>query len=157
MLRAIYKGGSSVILPRYRDKDYFYYYDTNDERKEALINNKDHSVDNHYKLWDKRLSVFIGCYNYPFMQHVSGEVIEDFKTFNICDHKHEYKEAVSFKLKKLPKQHKHWYHLVIAYYMFQNNSNTITKNQLKVAQETHDYGISDYMYSKVIDYFNQID
>lgn len=142
MLRSVYRGGSSVILLNSNDSDYFYYYDTNDERKNALINNKDHSVDNHYKLWEKRLNIFLGCYAYPFMEYVSGEEIAEFKTFNICEHKAEYIEIVNGLVGRMKDDDKRWYHIYIACLMFERNKNTITKEQKQKAQKIHDKGIT---------------
>lgn len=96
MVKSVYKGGSSVVLPNPSDIDYFYYYKTNKERVKALENNSDHTVDNHYKMWGKRLNIFLGCYAYPFMEHISGEEIPEFKEFNVCEHKEEYIEKAKF-------------------------------------------------------------
>lgn len=157
MLRAIYKGGSSVILPNPNDIDYFYYYDSEEERKEALIKNHDHSVDNHYKLYDKRAKVFLGCYNYPNMEYISGEHINEFETFDIFEEsiKTQYLEVIKRKIAYMSKNNKQWYHLVILYYMYSENRKKLTKAQLKIAQKTHDEGVSDEMYNKIVDYFSK--
>ena len=154
MLKSVYKGGSSVILPDSNDEDYFYYYENNEERRKALINNKDHSVDNHYELWENRLNVFLGCYAYPFMEYVSGEKISEFETFNICEHKTEYVEIAKKYIGFMQDNSKKWYHILIACYMFENGKNEISEEQKQIAQQVHDQGITEELKSyciKIID------
>jgi len=143
MIKSVYKGGSSVILNAHKDIDYFYYCETNDERKELLVKNKDRTVDNHYVLWEKRLKIFLVCYSYPFMEHVKGEEIKEFKTFNICDHKKEYKEIAEKQMLCMGKDSKKWYHLYIACCMFERGKNEISDDERNVAQSIHDNGIND--------------
>lgn len=158
MLRAKYKCGSSVILPTSRDIDFVYYYDTEEERKNALIHNHDHSVDNHFCLYEKRTKVRLGCYAYPFMQHIEGEVIEEFATFSILEEpiKNEYIGLIKKHIGYLSKESKQWYHILIAYYMYKNGEMKLTSQQKEVVQNAHDRGITDTMYNKVVDYFNQL-
>ena len=156
MLRAKYKCGSSVILPTPRDIDVVYYYDNEEERRDALLHNHSHDIDNHYCLVEKATLIRMGCYAYPFMELIDGEEIEALKNFNFLEHKAEYAEKMKPYLSGMSKVDKRWYHLVIAYYMFKEEKTTLTKAQLKVAQNAHDKGISDDMYNKVVDYFNQI-
>ena len=60
MLRAIYKSGSACILPNSNDIDYIHYYDTNDERREALIKNKIRDKDIHFRLFSQAKECFLG-------------------------------------------------------------------------------------------------
>lgn len=156
MLRAIYKCGSACILPTPKDEDYIYYYDTNEERLEALKKNHNHSVDNHYRIWGSEPKVFLGCYIYPFMEKIDGEDI-DFQSFDIFDEKikEQYFEVINRNIEHFKKEDKRWYHIVIAYYMYKNEQMKLTSQQKEVAQNTHDRGISDTMYNKVIDYFKK--
>ena len=142
MLKSIYKGGSSVVLSKPNDVDYFCYYDTVEERREAVIKNKDHTKDVHCKLWDNRLNIFLGCYAYRFMELIEGEEIKEFKTFNICDHKEEYIEKAKRYVETMKDNDKRWYHIVIACYMFESGKNKLLVKQKKVAQEVHDNGIT---------------
>lgn len=157
MLKAKYKGGSSVLLPQPNDTDYFFYYDTPQECREALIKNHDHSVDNHYRVigYDPRVSLW--CYVFPFMELVEGEEIKELKEFSIFDEqvKTEYIALLKKEIERINKSSKRWYHIVIAYYMYQNGEMTLTSQQLKVAQDTHDKGVSDYMFNKIVDYFEK--
>ena len=145
----------SVILPNARDEDIFYYYSTNEERRQALIENKDHSVDKHYKVWDKRLHIFYGCYIYPYMQHLRGEAINEFKTFNICEHKEEYKECVKNFMEITDKKRKGWYHIYIACMMFENGKNEISDEQKAKAQKVHDNGITEAQYKFIMRVLNE--
>ena len=143
MIISSYKGGSSVILPKHKDIDIFNYYETKEEALEELRQCNDHSVDYHFLHYEKRLHIFIGCYAYPFMEHISGQEITEFKLFNICEHKEEYKKVADFFIKHAENIDKRWYHLVIACFMFQNGKNEITEEQKEIAQSVHDNGISD--------------
>lgn len=150
MIRSVYKGGSSVILPNARDEDYFYYCETNDERVKCIENDTTRNVDNHYKLWDNRLNIFYGCYTYPFMQHIKGEIIKEFATFNICEHKEEYKNCVQHFISKSDKKRKGWYHIYIACMMFENGKNEISDEQKAKAQKVHDNGITEQQYKFIM-------
>ena len=127
MLRAIYKCGSACILPTPKDEDYIYYYDTNEERLEALKKNHNHSVDNHYRIWGSEPKVFLGCHIYPFMEKVEGDDI-DFQAFNIFDEntKKQYFDVIKKYIEFLPKENKKWYHIVIAYYMYKKGEINLT-------------------------------
>ena len=155
MIRAIYKCGSSLILPKPKDQDYVYYVDTAFERKMMLIKNHDHSVDNHYKLFENAKKVFLGCYIYPFMEKVEGEDI-DFASFNMFEE--ETKAKYIALLKKyaswLPKENKWWYHIYIAVKMYDKGKINLTKTELNTAQKIHDNGIDDANYQYIIDYLN---
>ena len=100
----------------------------------------------------------MGCYAYPFMQHISGEQITEFENFSILDEtiRPQYIEVVKKNLTCIPRKSKRWYHIVIAYYIFKNGEMKLTTQQKEVVQNTHDKGISDTMYNKVVDYFNQL-
>ena len=142
MARAIYKTGSQCILPSSNDNDYCYYFDTNEERVQALERNHNHDIDIHFVLWSNRLRIFLGCYIYPFMEYVEGEEIQEFATFNICEHKQEYKEIALKHISYIKDEDKNWYHILIACYMFERNKNSITKAQKEKAQTVHDEGIT---------------
>lgn len=156
MFRAKYKCGSSLILPNPNDDDYVYYYDTNEERLEALRNNLNHSVDNHYCIFNEAKRIRLFCYIYPQLEHIEGEEI-DFKSFSIFDEdvKREYIALLKKNIAHLPKENKRWYHIVIAYFMYKNGEMKLTTQQKEVAQNTHDKGISENMYNKMVDYFNK--
>lgn len=157
MLRAIYKGGSCVLLKNYNDIDYFYYYDNRVERVCAVRNNKDHKVNNHYRLWEKRLKIFLGCWSYPYEEKVDGEEIVEFKDFNICDHKQEYKACVLPLTNIFKDNDKRWYHILIACYMFENKKHHITKKQLEIVQKVHDEGITKDLKEYCINTLNAIE
>lgn len=157
MLKSIYKGGSAIILLNPKDEDYFYYYENNEECTEALINNKNHKVDNHYIPYKNRLNIFYGCYAYPLMQYISGEEISEFKIFNICEHKKEYKEKIQYHLEHWTKNYKGWYHIYIACMMFKNGKNEITEEQKEIAQQIHDNGITDEQLQIIQEILNSIE
>lgn len=156
MLKAVYKTGSSCLLSNSNDVDYLYYYETNEERLEAIKKSKHDDINKHYKLWDKKLDVFLGCYIYPFMEHIEGEEVEEFKTFNICDHKKEYKEIALKYISFLKDDSKEWYHILTACYMFERNKNSLTKTQLKQIQSVHDNGITEELKEYCINILNEI-
>ena len=157
MERAVYKSGSACILPNSNDVDYIYYYETSEERVDALIHNHDRSVDKNFVLWQNRLRVFLGCYIYPFMEHISGEEIPEFKDFNICDHKTEYKEIALRYISVLEDSSKTWYHILIACYMFDRGKNSLTKTQIKKVQEVHDSGITNELKEYCVSILNKIE
>ena len=157
MARAIYKTGSQCILPNSNDKDYCYYFDTNEERLQALERNHDHEKDIHFVLWSNRLRIFLGCYIYPFMEYVEGEEIQEFATFNICEHKKEYKELALKYIDVMKDDSKKWYHILIACYMFERNKNSIVKAQKQTAQQVHDNGITKELKEYCINILNEIE
>ena len=145
MLRAVYKGGSSILLNQHNDEDYFYYYETKEERRKALIYNKDHSKDNHYRLWGSEPKVFLGCWAYPFMELVEGEEIEGIKDFSIFDHRLEIKTLLLRHISYFQDSWKQWYHILILCYMFKNGKMELTQAQLTKVQQVHDNGITEYL------------
>ena len=153
MTKAKYIGGSSLFLKHYNDIDYFYYYASDKSMKKALVENQDHEHDIHFINMKKEPHVFLGCYAYPFMQHVEGEEIEAFKTFSIFDHKKEYVEKLKWYASVLPDSHKKWYHILIACYMFQNGKMELSADQIEQVQQVHDNGISkelkDYCFKQL--------
>lgn len=159
MIKAKYKGGSSVILSNPHDIDYFIYVETKEERREMLIHNHDHSVDNHYRVVGHDPHIFLGCYALPLMELVEGEEIEAIKNFSIFNEavKTEYIKLLKEKSKQFDKSDKRWYHILVAYYMYKNGEMKLTSQQKEVVQKTHDNGITDTMFNKIIDYFNQFD
>lgn len=156
MIRAVYKAGSSCILPKPKDEDYIYYCDNAEERRRLLIENTDHSVDKHFRVWGSEPKVFLGCYIYPFMQLVEGEKIEGIETFSIFDEtiKTQYVELLKETAKRLENKSKKWYHILIACYMFKNEKMELTQEQIKKVQEVHDNGITDYLKKTCL---NQLD
>ena len=157
-MRATYKTGSGVLLENSHDIDYVYYFDTIEEIREAREkrNQKD-GICKHYCLWEKKTRVNIGCYIYPFMEHIEGDESDDFKNFNICDHKHEYKEVALPYINFLKDDCKEWYHILTACYMFERNKNSVTKTQLKKIQSVHDKGITKELKEYCINILNEIE
>ena len=153
MLKAVYKGGSSVILPNPNDTDYFYFYDNEQERNEAFKKNKDRSCDNHYKLLSDNPKVFFGCYAYPRMVLIRGEEIESFKKFSILKHKKEYSKVALNYISFLKNQSKTWYHIVVAYFMFKNGKESLTEEQINIVQKVHDCGIDQELKDKITEEF----
>ena len=157
MLKSIYKTGSSLILSNPNDEDLIYYYETNEERLEALVNNQNHFVNIHFRVFGSEPRIFLGCYIYPFMKHIEGDKIDDFITFNICEHKKEYKEIAMKFIEKAFDIDKRWYHILIACYMFENNENAITEEQREVAKLVHDEGITKELKEYCINILNEIE
>lgn len=156
MLRAIYKSGSACILPNSNDIDYIHYYDTNDERREALIKNKIRDKDIHFRLFSQAKRVFLGCYIYPFGEHIEGEEIDysDFSIFNE-EIKSQYIPLLRNYANRLERTDKRWYHIFIAVKMYDKGNIKLTKAELKVAQKIHDDGIDDVNYQYIIDYLEK--
>lgn len=157
MLRAVYKSGSACILPKSNDIDYLYYYDTNDERIEALIKNTIRDKDIHFKLLKNAKRVFLGCYIYPFMEHIEGEEIDfsDFSIFNE-DIKAQYIPLLKHYTEILDRESKLWYHIFIAVKMYQKGGIKLTKTELKTAQKIHDEGVNCDVYNSIIDYLREL-
>lgn len=148
-----YKGGSGVVLPNPHDEDIFLYFNTNDERKHALITNHDHSKDFHFKLKDKALNIFLGCYAYPYMELIEGEDL-GLKDFDIKEHSKEYANCLieyinRWKDKDLT--NKHWYHVYLGYCALKNKTK-LTKTQKEKAQTIHDSGIDSELLKDIFDY-----
>lgn len=158
MYRATYKTGSSLILKGSNDIDVVRFYDTEEERKEALIHYKhDRQNDVHFDSLEKSPRVFLGCFIYHFMELIEGEDLH-LNEFSIFDHKKEYADL----LKKqyvywIPHKSKWWYHILTACYMFKNNSYDLTEAQLKAIQSTHDKGITNAKYNLCIEVLNEIE
>ena len=150
MLRAVYRTGSSLFLKNCGDVDYVYYYDTAQERKKAVIRDKNDTADNHHKLYGNATSIILGCYVYPYMELVKGEEIPALKDFNLREHKEEYKELLKKYVPLMRNDDKRWYHILIAYYIFKENS---WQEHLDEIQSVHDNGISADLRSKLEGYF----
>ena len=152
-LRAIYKTGSQCVLPQPNDFDYVKIYDTKEEARQALINNRDHSVCWHFESLDRLPHIFVGCYIYTFMELVWGDEIKEIKDFKLSKHKKEYTELFKKYRERLPRESKIWYHFVIAYFLLKNRKLKLTNEQIEIAQHTHDNGINCEMYQLLIEYF----
>lgn len=148
MLKAIYKTGSSLLLDKTNDKDLVYFYETKEEKREALIKYKhDANADVHFD-YVRPLKVFLGCYIYHFMVKVKGTNLhlDKFDIFNEQT-KAEYIELLKNYASWLPKESKKWYHILVACYMYKNGSYDLTEAQLEAVQRTHDKGITDAKYN----------
>ena len=157
MLRAIYSTGSSCILPESNDIDLVYYYDTKEERREALIKNKVRDNDIHFRLLSQAKRVFLGCYIYPFSKHIEGEEI-DYSDFSIFDEniKAQYIPILKDYAERLDRADKRWYHIFIAVKMYQKGGIKLTKTELKTAQKIHDEGVNCDIYNSIIDYLREL-
>ena len=157
MLKAIYTTGSSLILKSPSDKDVVRFYETKEECIEAVKKHKrDKNLDEHFSYVGREPMVFLGCYIYPFMELVEGEDLH-LNDFSIFDHKKEYADVLKRFASWLPHDHKWWYHILTACYMFKNNSYDLTEAQLKAIQSTHDNGITNAKYNLCIDVLNEIE
>lgn len=154
-----YKGGSSVVLPNPRDEDIFCYFNTNDERKSALIYNHDHSKDFHFRLKSTAKGIFVGCYVYPYMELLEGEDLK-FDEFDVCDFKKEYARClynyiVAWQEKDL--KNKYWYHIYLGYCALKNGKGKrFTDAQKEKAQSIHDKGITKTQLKNIFDYLTKI-
>ena len=145
MIKAIYTTGSSLILSKPKDKDVVRFYETKEEKREALIKYRhDDPNDVHFD-FVRKPRVFLGCYIYHFMKLVEGEDLH-LNEFSIFDHKEEYIALLKRYAGWLPKKDKHWYHILTACYMFENESYDLTAKQLEAIQRAHDKGITDAKY-----------
>lgn len=143
MLRAVYKTGSTLVLEHGNDVDYIYYCETNEEIEEELkLYRRTDECCKHFRLLSKATAVFLGCYIYPYMELVEGEEIPELKSFNVCDHKKEWKELCLKHLKYMRDNDKRWYHIYATCMMFERNKPTLTKEQWKKVQKVHDEGIT---------------
>lgn len=143
MYRATYKTGASLILKVSNDVDVVRFYDTEEERREALIHYKHDDPNNvHFDSLEKSPRVFLGCYIYHFMELIEGEDLH-LDEFNIFDHKEEYVALLKKYTEWLPLENKWWYHILTAVYMYANGSYELTDKQLADIQRTHDKGISN--------------
>ena len=156
MLKAKYRTGSIQILPKHRDIDFVYYYETKEERLEALRNNQELDVNIHFDVFPTQPRITTFCYLYPLMELIEGEECEALKTFNVCDHKHEYKKVAMKFVERMKDNDKRWYHILIACYMFENNKNAITEEQKENAQAVHDNGITEELKEYCINILNKI-
>lgn len=156
MLRAVYKTGSSLILPNPKDIDYICYYDTNEERIKALAKNRNIEANNHFRVFGSEPKIFLGCYIYPYMEKVQGEDI-DFKSFNLFDSetKSKYIELLRKYASCLPNENKKWYHIYIAVSIYENGKNKLTKKQIATAQKIHDKGVDEEMKQYLFDYLQK--
>ena len=155
MLRAIYKTGSSIFLKNNRDVDYLYIYDTVQEKRKASKCKPSEDIDKHFIAMPDILRIRLGCYIYPTMELVEGEEIKELKEFNILEHFEEYKELVNYYIDSLINKDKRWYHIAVAYYMFNNNSLSLNEEQIKIIQYIHDNDISEEQKEKIKEYFTR--
>lgn len=147
MLKAKYTTGSSCFLEKHNDNDEVWFYETKEEATEARITRGAgvKGIDVHYD-YVRPLKVFLGCYIYHFAKLLEGEDLH-LNEFSIFDHKEEYIELMKKYVSWLPKEDKHWYHILTACYMFANKSYDLTSTQLETIQRTHDKGITDAKYN----------
>ncbi len=156
MLRAVYKCGSSIILPKnHRDLDILKVYDTREEVRLALKERQNAENDLHFVSLDLAPKVFFACYQYPFMELIEGEEIPAFKKFSIFEHEEEYFNLIHGLTKWVNVKSKWWYHFYIVMCMFQNKKMKLTKKQTETAQEIHDNGVSSEMRDIIVDFFNK--
>ena len=155
MLRAIYKTGSSLILPNPRDIDFIYYYDTISERLEALQNYKHDNGDVHFRLVCEATFVYLGCYINHYMQLIDGEPIPELENFSIFDEKikPKYVECLKKHYNFLPNEIKKWYHIVIAYFLYKRGEYELNEEELNIAQSVHDNGITEQLKTEIGEYF----
>lgn len=155
MIRAIYQTGSSLLLKHHNDMDYIFIYDNNKEREYALIHNHDHTVDKHFRVRKNIDRIFLGCYIYPLMKLIEGTPLPELTNFSIFDNaiKSKYVPLLKENYETLKMNDKRWYHIVVAYYMYLNNSTTLTDKQLEVVQNVHDTGISEELKTEIGGYF----
>ena len=155
MLKAVYTTGSSLLLNNYHDKDIVRFYETKEEKREALIKYKhDSEYDVHFD-YIRPTKVCLWCYLYHFMKLIEGEDLH-LNDFSIFDHKEEYMELLKKYASWLPQESKWWYHILTAYYMFKNNSYELTEAQLKAIQSTHDKGITNAKYNLSIEWLSVV-
>lgn len=145
MIKAKYTTGSQCFLDNPNDRDEVWFYETKEEANEARrTRGLDRTINVHYD-YVRPLKVFLGCYVYHFMELVEGEDLH-LDQFSIFDHKEEYIALLKRYAGWLPKKDKHWYHILTACYMFENESYDLTAKQLEAIQRTHDKGITDAKY-----------
>ena len=156
MLKAKYITGSSLILNKSNDQDFVYFYETKEEKREALIKHRrKENIDVHFD-YVRPLKVFLGCYIYHFMELVEGEEIEDIKNFNFLEHKDEYIALVRKYIEWLPRESKRWYHIYLGISMLDRGTMELTDEQRENAQSIHDNGINDELYDYIIDYLSKV-
>jgi len=155
MRKAIYKTGSSLLLENYHDIDEVWFFETREEKLEAvktLPHEKDRDVHCDYI---RPLKVFLACYLYHYMQLIEGEDLH-LDEFSIFDHKDEYIALLKRYVSWLPRDRKKWYHILTAVYLLKKGEYKLTKTQLNNIQNTHDNGISDKLYNYIIDYLKDL-
>lgn len=156
MLKAKYRTGSSLILDKPNDQDFVYFYETKEEKREALIKYRhEENIDVHFD-YIRPLKVFLGCYIYPFMELVEGEEIEEIKNFNFLEHKDEYIALVRKYIEWLPRESKRWYHIYLGISFLDKGSMELTEEQRENAQSIHDNGINCELYNYIIDYLSKV-
>ena len=160
MLKAIYKCGSSLLLPKPKDIDYLLIYDTKEEASaEAMKKNRVRDgINRHYNYVENVLKVRLYCYTNPILELIEGEEIEGLKTFSIFDKqvKEQYIALLKNYVSWLPHESKLWYHIYIAVKMYDKGKMSLTKTEKNTAQKIHDEGIDEDNYQYIIDYFEKI-
>lgn len=157
MLKAIYTTGSSLILENSNDKDTVRYYETKEECIEAVKKYRhDSDTDVHFDFVGNK-KVFLGCYIYHFMELIEGEDLHlnDFDIFEE-NTKKDYVACLIRFTKWLPLEHKWWYHILTACYMYKNGNYNLTSGQLTAIQRTHDKGITESKYNFCIDTLKEL-
>lgn len=156
MLKAVYKVGSALFFDTNKDVDYAYFYDTREEKLEALKKHRrKEGIDVHFH-YKQEPVIFLGCYSNPYMELIEGEEIEALKNFNLLDYKDEYIALVKTYVDRLPRESKQWYHIYFGISILDRGKTKITKEQIKIAKKIHDNGIDDDLYNYIIDYLNKM-
>lgn len=155
MLKARYTTGSSLLLEKHNDIDEVWFYESKEEKNNALAKYRpQEGIDVHFD-YVRPLKVFLGCYSYHYMKLIEGEDLH-LDEFNIFDHEEEYKELLRRYVSWLPLESKKWYHIITAYYLFKNKNYDLTEAQLKVIQSTHDKGITNAKYNLCIEWLGVV-
>ena len=157
MLRAIYITGSYLFLQKNRDIDIVYYYDTQEEAREALIHGKkDHRFCEHFDSIERLPRLMLCCYMYPLMKLRSGEDLH-LEQYSIFGRKEEYITYLKKTIEWLPRNNKNWYHVLTAVYILENESYELTEKQLANIQLVHNREyINCKLYNHIIDYLKKV-
>ena len=155
MLKAKYKTGSTLLLKNERDVDYVYFYETEEERNEEY-KKYEHTkgTDIHYDFVGNR-QMKMWFYLYGFMKLEEGEDLH-LEQYNMFDEttKVEYVGVLKELANRINPKHKWWYHILTAYYLYQNGKYELTKEQIKHIQQAHDKPIEDTERQKCLDWLN---
>lgn len=139
---AIYSTGSSLILDDYNDIDIVLYYDTKKEAREALERCPIHPKNYDLHFDSKEEKFFVASYIYYFMRKLAGKDLNF--TYNILEHKQEYKKLLLYTAQKLPKNRKSWYKIAMGTFILTENKYEISEENKKIVEKIHkNRGIDD--------------